>query len=96
MLGIVEPDVTVLLDLEPRIALGRARRRNEADGSVLDEGRFEAEELPFHHRVREGYLELSRLFPERIRVIPAHGSPDDVFRRIVPLLDEWTAGLNVP
>jgi dTMP kinase len=89
LLQIPEPGGTVLLDLDPRIGLVRARTRNEQDGAVSAEGRFEAEELDFHHAVREAYLHLARRSPGRIRIVPAEGSPDDVFLRIAPILDQW-------
>src|SRR5262245_43041370 len=44
-LAIPEPDVTVLLDLDPAVGLERARRRNAAEAGRDAEGRFEAEEL---------------------------------------------------
>jgi dTMP kinase len=89
ILGIIEPDKTILLDLEPEQGLLRARRRNRNDPSAGAEGRFEAEDLSFHKRVREGYLELAARSPERIHVVTATGTPDEVFSRIAPLLDDW-------
>ncbi len=90
ILGIPDPDGTILLDLDPEIAVNRARQRNVANSTAIAEGRFEAEELSFHRRVREGYLALARTFPQRIRLVPAHGAPEEVFARIAPILDEWT------
>jgi dTMP kinase len=89
LLGIVEPDKTILLDLEPKDGLARARRRNLASPLAAAQGRFEAEDLVFHGRVREAYLELARRSPRRIRTVPASGTPDEVFSRIARLLDEW-------
>jgi dTMP kinase len=89
ILGIIEPDKTVLLDLEPEQGLMRARLRNSNDPSSGAEGRFEAEDLSFHKRVREAYLELAARSPDRIHVVTATGTPDQVFSRIVPLLDQW-------
>jgi dTMP kinase len=89
ILGIVEPDKTVLLDLEPEQGLLRARLRNRNDPSAGAEGRFEAEDLSFHKRVREAYLEIAARSPGRIHVVTATGTPDQVFSRIVPLLDQW-------
>jgi dTMP kinase len=88
VLGIREPDRTVLLDLDPEAGLERARRRN-LETSGQDEGRFEAEEISFHGRVREAYLDLARRWPERIVVVPGTGTPDEVFSRIARLLDRW-------
>ena len=90
LIGITEPDKTILLDLEPEEGLSRARRRNEACPVSGAEGRFEAEDLSFHARVRKAYLELASRSPERIHVISASGTPDEVFSRIVQLIDTWT------
>lgn len=89
MLGIMEPDKTVLLDLEPETGLARARMRNETNQAAALEGRFEAEDLEFHKRVREAYLALARRWPERIHVVDASGTPDQVFSRIAVLLETW-------
>jgi dTMP kinase len=89
LIGITEPDKTILLDLEPEEGLSRARRRNEACPVSGAEGRFEAEDLSFHARVRKAYLELASRSPERIHVISASGTPDEVFSRIVQLIDTW-------
>ncbi len=88
ILEIPEPDRTILLDLDPQAGLERARRRN-SERAGADEGRFEAEELSFHNRVRRAYLDLAQRWPKRIVVVSAAGSPDEVFCRIAPLLDRW-------
>jgi dTMP kinase len=89
ILGIREPDRTILIDLDPGLGLTRARRRNEECGATLDEGRFEAEEISFHAEVRNAYLELARLSPGRFAVIPGAGTPDQVFARIAALMNLW-------
>jgi dTMP kinase len=89
VLGIPDPDKTILLDIDPAVGLQRARSRNESSGSALEEGRFEAEDLSFHREVRKAYLELARQYPQRIHRIDASGSPDAVCSRIQALLDEW-------
>jgi dTMP kinase len=89
LLGIVEPDKTILLDLAPEIGLLRARARNAANPAAAAEGRFEAEDLEFHRRVREAYLALAGQWPQRIHVVDASGTPDQVFSRIAALLDQW-------
>lgn len=89
LLGILEPDKTILLDLAPEIGLARARLRNQASGCSGAEGRFEAEDLCFHRDVREAYLALAKTAPDRICVIDASGTPEEVFARIEPLLETW-------
>jgi len=67
------PDLTLLFDLEPAVALERMRART---GGAAD--RFEAESLAFHERVRAAYLELARAEPARFRVIDASQGADAV------------------
>ena len=67
------PDLTLLFDLEPAVALERMRART---GGAAD--RFEAESLAFHERVRAAYLELARAEPARFRVIDASKGADAV------------------
>jgi dTMP kinase len=87
LLGITEPDKTILLDLQPEEGLARARARNQASDS--NEGRFEAEDLDFHRKVRDAYLTLAAQSPQRISVVQATGTPDQVAARITSLLDQW-------
>jgi dTMP kinase len=91
ILAIPEPDGTILLDLDPETALARARTRNQKNIGGDDEGRFEAEAMSFHDKVRAGYLDLAARYPARIRVVPASGTSEAVFARIVPILEEWLA-----
>ena len=78
------PDRTVLIDLDPAIGLGRARRRNRkaVKQAAQDEGRFEAEDLAFHRRVRDGYLALAKADPDRFRVVDGDAPEDVVQQRI--------------
>jgi len=84
----LRPDRTILLDLDPRAALERAHVRDSATGRTVTEGRFEAEPLAFHVRVREGYLALAAEDPARIHVVDAAGGIDDVERRVVDALGD--------
>jgi dTMP kinase len=80
----LHPDLTLVFDLPEELGLTRARHRNER--ATRDEGRFEAEDLRFHRRVREGYLALATAEPERFVVIDATGSIDDVYERMMSAL----------
>jgi dTMP kinase len=84
--GSVEPDLTVLLRLDPSTALIRARTRNLS--LPFSEGKFEAEELDFHTKVYEGYETLAREFPKRILVVNALGEPHEVFGKVLSLLSK--------
>jgi len=52
--GGLMPDLTILLDIDPRVGLARSARRLDAARS--DEGKFEALDLAFHDRVRAAFL----------------------------------------
>ncbi len=75
----VMPHVSFYLDLPPEQGLARV-------GAARD--RIESEPEDFHRRVRDAYLELARLYPERLVVIDAGGSPSQVHGRLVAVLEE--------
>ncbi|MDR3045510.1 MAG: dTMP kinase [Desulfovibrio sp.] len=77
------PDLTLVFDLPPEEGLRRAMTRNLREGTSVSEGRFEAEHLAFHARVREGYLTWAALHPARFRVVDATRTPDQVFEDVM-------------
>jgi dTMP kinase len=84
------PDITLLLDLPAENGLQRAKARNLSDD--LDaEGRFEMEALSFHERIRQGYLDLAER-EERIHIINALGSEEQVAERIDAVVDHFLDG----
>lgn len=72
----LEPDLTLILDLDPELAAARGAARGDA------EDRFERFGVGFQARLRAGFLALAREFPGRCRVVPAAGPPDAVAARI--------------
>jgi dTMP kinase len=62
----VRPNLTILLDCSVEVGLGR----KSADGSL---DRFEKEELSFHRKIRNAYLELAEDDPKRYVVLNGHG-----------------------
>ncbi len=89
--GGLMPDLTLLLDIESAVGLRRARAAAGSRGrsEAWDGGdRLEREALAFHERVREGFLSLARKDPERIRVVDARGTPDEVHQLIMRLVRE--------
>jgi len=69
----VRPDLTLLLDLDPREGLAR---QGAQPGHQPD--RLEQEDLAFHTRVRDGYLDYARRDPGRYHVVDATQHPDRV------------------
>jgi len=83
--GKIQPDLTIVLDLEPERALARAQGRDTRRRSRHD--RFEQQSLAFHKRVRAGYLALARSAPGRIKLVRADQSIDELQRQIRALID---------
>lgn len=79
-----DPDLTLLLDVQPEIGIRRSLQKLQAEN--LDESRFEKEALEFHARVRHGFLELARANPVRIAVLDGTGSVDAIHREVVQIL----------
>jgi dTMP kinase len=92
--GGLRPDLVVLLDIDPTVGLARIADRGDAD-------RLEAENVPFHERVRYAFLDLAGRDPRRYLVIDATLPPAEIAeivaeraRGLMPeLLDETTGGL---
>lgn len=85
----LEPDLTLLLDLPVEEGLRRAVGRNHKNGTT-HEGRFEAETLAFHQRVRAAYRQLAESH-KRFRVVDASGDVAGVAGRIDGVLAEFLA-----
>lgn len=81
------PNLTLLLDLDPELGLRRAVDRNQREGKTVAEGRFEAESMAFHSRVRQGYLDWAARFPQRMRIVDASGTPETVAQAIRALVE---------
>jgi len=82
------PDMTLLFDLPVELGLARAGERNREEGTEVSEGRFEAERLEFHQRVRAGYLELAAKHPKRYAVVDASVPTDAVLQQALGLARE--------
>ncbi len=70
------PKLTILIDLEPHIALSRKRDKN----------RFE--NADFIRKVREGFLEIARKEMERFYIIDGNRPPSAVFEEVKKAVEE--------
>jgi dTMP kinase len=77
----LKPFLTFLLDLDVEEGLRRNRRAQKED-------RFEMETLEFHTRVRKGFLQIAAHEPERIKVIDASRSTEEVNREITGIIEK--------
>ncbi len=81
MIGI-EPDLTVILDADPSEALNRGLARGSG------EDRFEDMGLAFQMRLRQGFLDLAKEFPDRCVVVAAQGTQENVAARILDAIQD--------
>ena len=80
------PHLTLVLDVEVEVGLKRACERNQREHRETW-GRFEAEDLEFHRKVREGYRLLAEREPDRVLLLDASAPPHEVFKRILRVLE---------
>jgi len=74
------PDLTFFIDMSPEIALKRRMASSEAD-------RIEKEHMEFHMKAYNGYKELARLYPERIKTIDGNRTVEEISQEIRKWLD---------
>jgi dTMP kinase len=84
--GGLMPRLTILLDCPVDWGLGHAMRRNRELELEGTEDRFEKEARDFHERVRKGYLTIAEREPQRVKVVDATGSIDEVHARICKIV----------
>lgn len=78
----LKPGVTFLFDLPAEAGLKRAFHRIAGNNSGNAEDRFENEDIRFHSRVRDGYLNLARSEPQRFRIIDSTQSIETVAGKV--------------
>lgn len=76
------PDMTLLLDLAPKDGLARAGSRGNTA-----ESRFEQMGEGYHQKIRDGFLALAKTQPQRMIVIDASASPEEVHAAILAALN---------
>jgi dTMP kinase len=83
--GTTSPDLTIILDIAPEAGLARASQRR---GGGAKPDAFEASNLGFHARVRDGYLAIAGREPQRCVVIHADGSAAQVAADIARIVSK--------
>lgn len=73
------PELTFLLDIDPELAKKRSKEKD----------RIENEEIVFHHRVRQGYLKIAHLCPNRVKIINGQESIKDIHLTITKIVSEY-------
>lgn len=75
----VHPDLTIVFDIDTETSMARV-------GAEKD--RLESAGIEFHKRVRNGYLEIAKKNPQRIKVVDASQAIEDVQRDVIKIVEE--------
>ncbi len=78
------PDLTLYFDIDPEDGLKRIAQHNGREVNRLD-----LESMDFHYKVREGYQHLIKQYPERIQIVDASRSKEDVFSSAYKIVKEF-------
>jgi len=76
----MKPFLTFLLDMDVEEGLRRNRKAQKED-------RFELETVEFHNRVRKGFHQIAAEEPERIKIVDASVSAEEVSRKVIEILE---------
>lgn len=77
------PDLNILFDLNPKVGLERINKNKSREINRLD-----LEKIDFHNKVREGYMELTKEFKNKIVVIDAEKNIEEVFLQVKDIILE--------
>ena len=80
-LNLPQPDLTLLFDLPVEVSLSRVKARGELD-------RFEKEELEFHKRIRNTYLELAKNNSNRIKIIDSSKKIESMLNNVKQAIEK--------
>ncbi len=82
--GNFQPDLTFIFDFDPATGLQRSLARAQSAG--MTEDRYERMGLNFHQRLRAGFLEIAKKFPERCVVIDAAQDVQAIHRQVLTVI----------
>lgn len=76
------PDITIVLDGDPQILVKRRDARGVTD-------RYEEQGLELQYKLRDAFSKLAEAEPERMRIINAEGSEEQVNNAIMAVIEEF-------
>jgi dTMP kinase len=88
------PTTTFVIDCQPEIGLKRALTRIDTRPSGNKEDRFERESIEFHKRIRDGYLQLAKESPDRIKVINGNRDIPVIHKEICGIIEQKLEALG--
>lgn len=76
----ITPDLTFVFDIDTETSMKRVGKEKD---------RMENAGLEFHNRVRQGYLEIAKQEPERVKVLDATKSIEDIHKKVIEITEEF-------
>ena len=74
----VHPNLTLYLDIDPKLGLERVQAAKD---------KIESETLQFHEEIRVTYYQIAKKEPQRVRLLDASRTSEDVFQQAMALID---------
>lgn len=81
IIGDIEPDVTFVLDIDPKVGLKRSLDRSNK------ENRFESYNIDFHNKIRSAFLEIAKKNKNRCVVVDASLNEQEINNLIITVID---------
>ena len=81
IIGDIEPDVTFILDIDPKVGLKRSLDRSN------QENRFESYNIDFHNKIRSAFLEIAKKNKNRCVVVDASLNEQEINNLIITVID---------
>ena len=85
IIGDIEPDVTFILDIDPKVGLKRSLDRSN------QENRFESYNIDFHNNIRRAFLEIAKKNKDRCIVVDAALNEQEINNLIITVIDNLIA-----
>lgn len=74
----LKPDLTIVFDVDVETSMARVGKNKD---------RMESAGVEFHNRVRNGYLEIAKLYPQRVKVINSNDTIENIHKQVVELFE---------
>lgn len=87
--GNFHPDLTFIFDIDPALGLSRSNKQLAATSNKTEstEDRYERMGLPFHTRLRAGFLDIAKKYPNRCVIIDATQDIQTIHRQILKVIE---------
>ncbi len=80
----ITPDLYIILDIPPEESVRRTTMRANLFG---ESNHFDERKIDFHRRVRKSHAEFAKLFPDKVKMIDANKSKEEVWKSVQKILD---------